>query len=195
MDDGGGGGPEEERYPALVATFSAPTLCLECEVRAATAEERVPPFAVECLGGDGGWVLLHAQPMPSAEEIGNEGRGAVRAALPFAVPVEEPAANVGELLATQHLLDGGVVKRWPSKQKQQALVALWLALHLVAGRNYSEREVDWLIVTRFSAAKPPDTPTVKKELERHGLVAREPGGGGFVALGDGLEAGVARLVI
>ena len=48
--------------------------------------------------------------------------------------------------------------------------------------------------TRFSSAKPPDTPTVKKELERHALVAREPGGGGFVALSDGLEKGVAKLV-
>ena len=140
------------------------------------------------------WVLLHAQPMPSAEEIGNDGRGAVRAALPFAVPVEPPPARVSEQLAGQQLVDGGVVKRWPTKQKQQAAVALWLALQLVRDRSYSELEIDWLIATRFSSAKPPDTPTVKKELERHALVAREPGGGGFVALSDGLEKGVAKLV-
>ena len=60
------------------------------------------------LDGDGAWVLLHAQPMPSAEEIGNDGRGAVRAALPFAVPVEAPPARVSEQLAGQQLVDGGV---------------------------------------------------------------------------------------
>ena len=94
---------------------------------AATAEERVPPFAVECsVVGDDAWVLLHAQPMPSAEEIGNDGRGAVRAALPFAVPVEAPPARVSEQLAGQQLVDGGVVKRWPTKQKQQAAATLGL---------------------------------------------------------------------
>ena len=67
-------------------------------------------------------------------------------------------------------------------------------LQLVRDRSYSELEIDWLIATRFSSAKPPDTPTVKKELERHALVAREPGGGGFIALADGLERGVAKLV-
>ena len=183
------------RYAALLARCAAPTRCLFVEVRAATAEERVPPFAVDCsVGGDDAWVLLYAQPMPSAEEIGNDGRGAVRAALPFAVPVEAPPARVSEQLAGQQLVDGGVVKRWPTKQKQQAAVALWLALQLVRDRSYSELEIDWLIATRFSSAKPPDTPTVKKELERHALVAREPGGGGFVALADGLEKGVAKLV-
>ena len=61
--------------------------------RAATAEERVPPFAVDCrVDGDDAWVLLHAQPMPSAEEIGNDGRGAVRAAQALA---DKPAGRYG----------------------------------------------------------------------------------------------------
>ena len=171
----------------------APTRCLFVEVRAATAEERVPPFAVDCsVDGDDAWVLLHAQPMPSAEEIGNDGRGAVRAALPFAVPVEAPPARVSEQLAassssTAASSSGGRrsrSSRRPSPSARPPAGARSIDLEL---------EIDWLIATRFSSAKPPDTPTVKKELERHALVARAPGGGGFVALADGLEKGVAKL--
>ena len=51
------------------------------------------------------------------------------------------------------MLEGGLLKRWPAKQKQQQAVVAWLSAQLVAGRTYSEAEVDWLIdriVTRHA---------------------------------------------
>ena len=77
--------------------------------------------------------------------------------------------------------EGGasVLKAWPRKAKEQALCSLWLAHAMFPGRPYHEEEIDWLIATRFTRAKVPDCPTVRKELERCGLVEREPGGGAF----------------
>ena len=55
-------------------------------------------------------------------------------------------------------------------------------MQLQDGRRYLECEIDWLIATRFTRTKVPDCPTIRKEFERHGLVEREPGGGGFRVL-------------
>ena len=49
-------------------------------------------------------------------------------------------------------------------------------------------QVDWLIGTRFARqATAPDCPTIRKELERLGLVVRRPGAGGFEARGPSLD--------
>ena len=86
-----------------------------------------------------------------------------------------------------------MLKRWPSKQKQQAAATLWLSTQLLEGRLYLEAEIDWLIGTRFSRRQVPDCPTMRKEFERCGLVEREPGGGGFRVLPAGVQDALEKL--
>ena len=66
------------------------------------------------------------------------------------------------------------------------------------------RTLDWLICTAFAPTSKhgralPDCPTIRKELERKGLVARAPGGGGFraraVELGEAREALLAQTAV
>ena len=189
-------------FCALVCAFDAPTTCLEVRV---STTARLPPFRVEvraddAADGDGdgedgtsaAWRLLQCQPMPTADELCNSGRDGARCFLPRAVPVVT-GARVDALAAEKplaELLEGGVVKRWPSKQKQQAALVTWLARHLLPARRYAEGEIDWLIATRFTRAVVPDCPTIRKEFERRGLVEREAGGGGFVVKADADEGGV-----
>ena len=156
------------------------------------APARLPPFRVDVWEEAGGvWRLLQCQPMPTAEEINNSGRGAVRCFVPYAVPTVAPPPDVVACPALIALVEseGGVavLKGWPRKQKQQAAATLWLALHLVPGRSYREEEMDWLIGTHFTRAKVPDCPTIRKEFERCGLVERQAGGGGFQVLPEGVR--------
>lgn len=152
----------------------------------APAVARLPPFRVEVIvaspDGDeneGVWQLLQCQPMPTADEMCNAGRDAVRCFLPNAVVVHDyvpPPSGVSMLF------EGGppwLVKRWPSKQKQQGEVVGWLAAHLLPDVFYDEAEIDWLIVTRHALVSVPDCPAIRKEFERRGLVERQPGAGGF----------------
>ena len=90
------------------------------------------------------------------------------------------------------LLEGGLLSRWPSKKAAQAKATLWLAMQLQPERVYLESEIDWLIATRFTRTKVPDCPTIRKEFERHGLVEREPGGGGFTVLVAAAQAALRR---
>ena len=91
------------------------------------------------------------------------------------------------------LLEGGLLRRWPSKQKQQAIATLWLAQQMLPDRLYLEGEIDWVIASRLSRKQVPDCPTVRKEFERYSLVERAPGGGGFRVLPAALEAALAKL--
>ena len=129
--------------------------------------------------------------MPTAEEMLNTGRGAVRCFLPNSVPVAELPSEA-EALFTE-LLEGGLLSRWPSKKGAQAKATLWLAMQLQQGRVYLESEIDWLIATRFTRTKVPDCPTIRKEFERHGLVEREPGGGGFTVLDAAAQTALRKI--
>ena len=148
-----------------------------------SAATRVPPFRVDMQRGgpDAPWLPLVCQPMPNADELCNQGRGAVRCFLPHAVPLAAVSAESSAAVAS--LLEDGpghsVLMRWPTKQKQQADATRWLAMHLLPGRSYLEAEMDWLIATHFTRSKVPDCPTIRKEFERRGLLEREAGGGGF----------------
>lgn len=184
----------EHAFAALECAFDAPTTCIEVRVSVANAAARLPPFRVDVRidggTGDGVWRLLQCQPLPTADELCNSGRDGARCFLPRAVAVAAGAC-IDRLAAEKtlaDLLEGGVVKRWPSKQKQQAAVVGWLARHMIPGVRYAEGEIDWLIATRFTRAQVPDCPTIRKEFERRGLVEREPGGGGFIARANGGDA-------
>ena len=100
----------------------------------------------------------------------------MRCFLPNAVVV---AGGVPPPSGASALFEGGLVKRWPSKHKQQAQIVSWLAAHLVEDALYSDSEIDWLIATRHALSTVPDCPTIRKEFDRLGLVERQPGGGGF----------------
>ena len=91
--------------------------------------------------------------------------------------------------------DGGrlVLHRWPGKQKQQATVVLWLALHLRPEISYLEHEIDWLIGAHHSRSAIPDCPTIRKELARLGFMERTAGGGGVRLLEEGLATALRRL--
>lgn len=197
-------------FVALEAEFDKPTRC--CEVVVAAAERdgappRVPPFLVECLVGEGAgaeWAALAAQPMPTSEEMCNSGRISARCFLPAAVAVAPLPAGAEALFAA--LLESGSaggaggrggegpgrIKRWPSKLKQQQQVCLYLALRMLPETVYAEAEIDWLVGAHWSRSTVPDIPTVRKEFERHGLLERQAGGGGFRlqpgATRDALEA-------
>ena len=208
--DGGGGELRrcvlEEggaRFVAILCTFEAPTTVSEVRLSVAPgsrdaggdAPQRLPPFRVEVFSSSpptpspdtastGEWRLLQCQPMPTADEMCNAGRDAVRCFLPNAVPVR---ADVVPPDGAAALFEGGPpngaawrVKRWPTKVKQQAQVVQFLASHLLAGVLYSDHEIDWLITTRHALSCVPDCPTIRKEFERQRLVERQPGGGGFL---------------
>jgi hypothetical protein len=131
--------------------------------------------------------------MPTAEEMCNSGREAVRCFLPNAVPVAEapPPEALRQLEAgLVGVLEGGLLKRWPSKQKQQAAVTAWLSSQMARDRVYAEAEMDWLIVTRHACSVVPDCPTIRKEFERRGHVMREPGGGGFKVIDRAMDRAV-----
>lgn len=188
-------GQPRHTFASFEGTFPAPTVCMEARVAAADANGdvghgRVPPFRIDGWDDSSGeWVMLHCQPMPSGEEALNQGRDACRAFLPGAVPLlPPPAADDGRTRRLHELVDAaGLLITWPRKQKQQAQASLWLALRLIPGRVYTEAELDWLIDTCHSPAKVPDHPTIRKELERCGLVERQPGGGGVRALPDAIQ--------
>lgn len=207
-------------FVAFECEFSQPTKCSEVSVMALADESsdegilrRLPPFRIDAWEADAQeWRILQCQPMPTAEEMCNHGRGAVRCFLPNAVPLAEAitsegatsaidgrAATVGrdplERLRAQlgTVLEAGALTRWPTKQKQQAAVVLWLALCFLPARVYHEAEVDWIIGTHFTREKVPDCPTIRKEFERYGLVERQPGGGGFQRLEQGLRVALERL--
>ena len=125
-------------FRALEAAFDAPVLCSEAIVTAdaADADARVPPFRIECRADASEWSVLQVQCMPTAEEMCNAGRGSVRCFLPHAVPMCAPPNGALALFAP--LLDSGLIKRWPSKLKQQRQACLFVALHLLPERSYSE---------------------------------------------------------
>ena len=189
----------EHAFSSIEGCFEAPTTCSEVVVTTADPHGRVPPFRIEIHDPDaGGWRLVQCQPMPTAEEMCDSGRDAVRCFLPAAVPVTD--LSVGSVAKLAGLVDQERrVVRWPSKQKQQGLIVSYLALHMLPDRLYSETEVDWLICTRFAPSSKhgsnglPDSPTIKKEFERRGLVERQPGGAGFLPLGCKLKEAMEAL--
>merc|ERR1712087_185504 len=71
------------------------------------------------------------------------------------------------------------IVRWPKKGAQQLWVTLWLTLHFLPDRLYQENEVDWMITRHHVVATVPDLPKLRKEFQRHGLMHRQAGGGGF----------------
>ena len=97
-----------------------------------------------------------------AHAICRQGRDAVRCFLPHAaVPTRARTSEVAGLMRAveEKLLGGGVVgpeggvsviKRWPSKQKQQAAAVLWLALYAAPDTAYDEADVDWLIGVHYT---------------------------------------------
>ena len=201
---------DDYTFPVIEVQFDEAVRVSEVVVTAVATDgaggTRLPPFRVDGCSNEPGaaardeaaaaetaveWHLLQCQPMPPAEEKLNAGRGAVRCFLPFAVPVAPPSSE--HVAAFDPLLEGGVLKRWPSKQKQQALATLWLSTHLLPGRLYLESEIDWLIATRFTRSQVPDCPTIRKEFERNGLVEREPGGGGFRLLASAVDVALSGL--
>ena len=190
------GGIEEgaERFTVLQCEFDEPTTCTEVRVSSPT---RLPPFRVEALIG-ASWELLACQPLPTGEEMLNQGRDATRCFLPRAAVATRGGPELHGLLqmVAERLLAGGIVgqeggvavlKRWPSKQKQQAAAVLWLALRLEPSTVYREHEIDWLIGQHYGRAHVPDCPTIRKEFERHGLVERCAGGGGIELLEEAVR--------
>eukprot|EP00928_Gymnodinium_smaydae_P026711 TRINITY_DN20891_c0_g2_i2.p1 TRINITY_DN20891_c0_g2~~TRINITY_DN20891_c0_g2_i2.p1 ORF type:complete len:423 (-),score=102.52 TRINITY_DN20891_c0_g2_i2:301-1569(-) len=118
----------DHRFAAIECEFAGETRCLETYVAVHVGSAaRIPPFRVDAWS-DEAWQLLQCQPMPTGEEMCDQGRGAVRCFLPHAVPVVEPLPDAleqcfGDLVVPEA---GSIrLKRWPAKQKQQANAALW----------------------------------------------------------------------
>eukprot|EP00927_Polykrikos_kofoidii_P040925 TRINITY_DN34893_c0_g1_i1.p1 TRINITY_DN34893_c0_g1~~TRINITY_DN34893_c0_g1_i1.p1 ORF type:complete len:549 (-),score=69.63 TRINITY_DN34893_c0_g1_i1:188-1834(-) len=211
---------EKYNFVSFEHEFSRQTICSEVTVMVPADEScngrvslRIPPFRIDTWEADAQeWRMLQCQPMPIVDEACNHGRDSVRCFLPKAVELADAIAStdVAEgadddaVISTIHfdrltarlmpLFEEGLLSRWPTKQKQQAAVIVWLSLRFAPGRVYQEAEVDWIIAMHFTRASVPDSPVIRKEFDRYGLVQRQLGGAGFQRLQLGFRAALERLL-
>ena len=69
--------------------------------------------------------------------------------------------------------DGARFERWPKKRAAREALLAAIAADVEPGRDYTEREVDAIIVARIAFD---DHVLVRRELVVHGLLRRVPSG-------------------
>ena len=84
--------------------------------------------------------------------------------------------------------DGGRVRQWPSRHKVRRMAAALLALRFEAAREYSEREVNFVLMDGHTFA---DWALLRRSLVDWGFLEREPDGSRY-RLREGAAAAIER---